>query len=159
VRLGVRVYIVRQGQVLFLQDRDHAGQDALQAPTLFVTDYKVMVRDIALQLVKESTGLDPREIYSCGTISFRGPSTPNFNISVWLYRDGTDGRSEPTDPKRQWLAVEPSLSPEIPELDRLWLPFVLRRADFTASITYSNDGLGPHALVRARRATPRTPLE
>lgn len=156
MRLGVRVYIVRHGQVLFLQDHDHAGQDALQAPTQYSID-GVNLRDIALRLVKEATGLNPVEISSCGTVFFRNPTTADVNISVWLYRDPTNTPPESADPKQHWLIVEPELAPEIPELDRLWLPFVLRRADFTASITFSADGRTYHQLVRAKRSTPKTP--
>ena len=156
MRLGVCVYVIREDQVLYLRRGNQAGQTNLQAPADFVNDGE-LIQSAAFRIVKEATGLRPQDVQACGMIFIRHPAKPDVHFSVWVCRDTAIFPAVAPDGQHAWLPIEPTFSPDIPELDRVWLPHILRQIRFDAHISYHADDRIEYAKIRPKLPLPFPP--
>lgn len=153
MRLGVCVYILREGQLLLSRPSSTAEAQILQVPTVFI-DGEVP-QTVASRLVREATGQSPEIVSPGGLIAIRQPNRVDTNISVWVCRDPRITPSASSNGKVLWLPTEPEVSPEIPSLDRQYLSFILQRSRFRAEVTYLANGQVDH--IRVRKDPPDPP--
>ena len=152
MNLGVCMLFFHQGELLYHRPPSAAGKTALSVPSMFLPDGETP-QAAALRLLKVATGLTPQAISSVGMIFFRKPDLVDVNVSVWAYRDESPTRPEARDGQYIWLPVEPEFDPAVPELDRHWLPHVLRHVHFQFRVEYDLDGRVDHVMIHPKRSS------